>query len=210
MDIAGAILIFFYGIAPQLSRYGHMTLIAEQTSHTEARKAKTYDFRARAGAMLVFVGFVLQFLGNHIAVSFNIIDVQLFLFLAILVVGLLLLNEYRNRKNLLSYTVQYLPQFSKEGLGKEHFWLMKVRSNAPERLQNVEVYLTDIPNQIQIQGKAVEQIEGRSLIIEHIDPDKEIAIKVWGMAGYDSAGADCYLVVNNKITRPRLIKTLEF
>ncbi len=66
LDIFGAILIFLFGISPNISREGHINLILEQEDTSEKEKAKKYDSYSRIGMYLLIAGFILQLISNHI------------------------------------------------------------------------------------------------------------------------------------------------
>jgi hypothetical protein len=65
-DIAGAILVWRYGLPEPISREGQITIIAEQTDPLEKRKAERYDCAARFGIGLLIFGFALQLLSNFL------------------------------------------------------------------------------------------------------------------------------------------------
>jgi hypothetical protein len=57
-DIAGAVLLWKYGLPEALSREGHSYLILEQTDEAEKAKAARYDWWSRIGLGLLIAGFI--------------------------------------------------------------------------------------------------------------------------------------------------------
>lgn len=66
LDIAGALLIFFYGIPEPISRHGATYLVTGMTDEAEKRKARRYDLLSRIGLALIVGGFAAQLLSNYI------------------------------------------------------------------------------------------------------------------------------------------------
>ena len=70
LDIAGVVLLFFFGLPSDVSGPSGGTLIlwpmgTDGDAH-EARKYKRYHRTARLGLGLLIVGFALQAVSNHI------------------------------------------------------------------------------------------------------------------------------------------------
>lgn len=65
-DVAGALLIWKYGLPEAINRTGAIHIIAEQSDEDEITKATRYDFWARLGIGLLVFGFTLQLVSNFI------------------------------------------------------------------------------------------------------------------------------------------------
>jgi hypothetical protein len=66
MDIAGAVLLWRYGLPEALSREGHNFVITGQSNEAEIAKAARYDRWSRAGLGLLIAGFCLQLVSNFL------------------------------------------------------------------------------------------------------------------------------------------------
>lgn len=66
LDIAGAILLWRYGLPESLSREGHDSIVLEQINETEKAKAESYDRWAKIGLGLLISGFVFQLISNFV------------------------------------------------------------------------------------------------------------------------------------------------
>ena len=66
LDIAGAILLWKYGLPESISREGTIPLVIGQIDGAEVAKAKTYDCWSKFGLTLLILGFVLQLISNFI------------------------------------------------------------------------------------------------------------------------------------------------
>ena len=64
LSLAGAILIFFFGLSPMISESGAVHLITEQVDEGEIKRAKKYKVISRVGLILLIVGFLLQLLNT--------------------------------------------------------------------------------------------------------------------------------------------------
>ena len=64
LDIAGAVMIFLFGLPEQLNRQGHHALISEADDEEEKAKAARYDVLGRIGIWLLGTGFVFQLVSN--------------------------------------------------------------------------------------------------------------------------------------------------
>jgi hypothetical protein len=62
-DIAGVVLLYFFGLPAHISRGGHRFRVLDQRNDVEAQQAKLYDLLARVGIWLLIVGFALQLAG---------------------------------------------------------------------------------------------------------------------------------------------------
>ncbi len=60
LDIAGVVLLYFFGLPAHISRGGHSFRVVDQQNDVEAQQAKLYDLLARVGIWLLIVGFALQ------------------------------------------------------------------------------------------------------------------------------------------------------
>jgi hypothetical protein len=63
-DIAGALVVWKYGLPESISRTGAVHLELEQRDEAEKAVAKKYDSRAHFGIGLLMGGFVLQLISN--------------------------------------------------------------------------------------------------------------------------------------------------
>lgn len=64
LDIAGAYMLFKFGLPAEISRSGAQYLELEQNDIDEAKKAQKYDRLGRFGLGLLVGGFVLQLASN--------------------------------------------------------------------------------------------------------------------------------------------------
>jgi hypothetical protein len=62
-DIAGVVLLYFFGLPAHISRGGHGSRAADQRDDVEAQQARLYDLLARLGLWLLIAGFALQLAG---------------------------------------------------------------------------------------------------------------------------------------------------
>ena len=60
LDILGALLIFKFGLPPEVSRSGASALLLEGTDEEEVVKARWYDSTSRVGILLLALGFAFQ------------------------------------------------------------------------------------------------------------------------------------------------------
>jgi hypothetical protein len=63
-DIAGVVLLYFFGLPAHVSRSGHGAILQEQEDLAEKARARRYDFWARFGFGLLVIGFALQLASN--------------------------------------------------------------------------------------------------------------------------------------------------
>jgi hypothetical protein len=56
----GTIIIFFFGLPPQVDPNGHIHLICEQENEDEKKKGKKYKFLSYVGLTLLGLSFALQ------------------------------------------------------------------------------------------------------------------------------------------------------
>lgn len=61
-SLAGAIIIFFFGLPPNVRESGMRYLALEQEDKDEIKKGKRYRMISRIGLILLAVGFLLQLL----------------------------------------------------------------------------------------------------------------------------------------------------
>ena len=66
IDIAGAVLIFLYGLPADVRRTGAVFLCLEQDDVSERKKAVKYDHLARFGLGLLILGFLIQLVSNFL------------------------------------------------------------------------------------------------------------------------------------------------
>jgi hypothetical protein len=65
-DIAGAIILWRYGLPEEFSKTGAVYLTTGDTDQGEAAKARAYEWLARLGLGLLIFGFFLQLVSNFI------------------------------------------------------------------------------------------------------------------------------------------------
>lgn len=66
LDIAGALLLWKYGLPESISREGRVYRVLEQDDEEEKAKAKKYDRWSRLGLFLLVGGFFLQLVSNYL------------------------------------------------------------------------------------------------------------------------------------------------
>jgi hypothetical protein len=62
-NIAGAVLLYFFGLPATISSEGHDYLMADQTNSVEMQRARLYDRLGRLGIGLLLMGFGLRLSG---------------------------------------------------------------------------------------------------------------------------------------------------
>lgn len=66
MDLAGALLLWKYGLPEKLSRDGAIYLVLEQKDDNEIAKAKRYDRWSTLALVLVSLGFFFQLVATFL------------------------------------------------------------------------------------------------------------------------------------------------
>jgi ketopantoate hydroxymethyltransferase len=66
LDMIGVIVIFFFGITPRLNIEGQTYRVTGEKNENEIRLAKIYKRISLSGLIIVFIGFLLQFISNLI------------------------------------------------------------------------------------------------------------------------------------------------
>lgn len=66
LDIIGVLMLFKYGLPPELNRDGAIFLVCEENDEEQIRKAKRYDKYSYSALTLLVIGFLLQLLANII------------------------------------------------------------------------------------------------------------------------------------------------
>jgi len=66
LDIIGVIIIFFFGISPKLDIKGETYRITGEIDENEIKITKKYKRFSWLGLILIFLGFLLQFISNFI------------------------------------------------------------------------------------------------------------------------------------------------
>jgi len=62
LSLAGAVLIFFFGLPPRIRESGRLYLALEQEDESEIKKGRIYRKISRLGLILLALGFLLQLL----------------------------------------------------------------------------------------------------------------------------------------------------
>ncbi len=207
IDLFGAVLLFFFGLAPLISKDGSMSLSTGNSDYLK-RKAQKYEALSRLGVFLVFVGFLLQLLGNHISWSTNINLVTLAVLVGI-ITGIFLVvklgSRYRKRKYDLS--ARYVPQFDElnpSHIGKQ-MWSFTITNNSKQVLKNATLWLSSEPSivSVLVEGEAPHTKKPtKKISLEDISPSTPFVVQVWNIGGHITAGLDCYLEVDGRIIRP--------
>lgn len=65
-DIAGAILLWRFGLPEEISRSGSTYLELEGVNKKEKEKAKLYDNFGGVGILLLIIGFIFQIISNYL------------------------------------------------------------------------------------------------------------------------------------------------
>lgn len=206
LDLVGAILLFVYGLAPLLSKDGSMSL-STGTSDYLKRKAKKFEALSRMGIGLIFIGFALQLLGNHIAWSQDIDIIAILVASLILLLLVVLLEVVRRHwKRRYELKANYIPQFDKNkpSHSGDHMWIFIVTNNSRHFLTAV-LHTKGEPNAVTLLKprespiviKPIKNIE-----LKDIEPSTSLTLQVWGMGGHSTDGLDCYLQIGKKIIRP--------
>ena len=66
LDIIGALLLFKYGLPPDIDPSGHIHLILEQEDEEEKHRGKIYIRNSRFAVALLILGFALQAISNYL------------------------------------------------------------------------------------------------------------------------------------------------
>jgi|LGVE01.1.fsa_nt_gb hypothetical protein len=66
LDIAGAVLIFKYGLPEKVDRDGAIYVVSGGEGEKEIQKAKKYDRWAKVGIVCLIIGFSLQLISNFL------------------------------------------------------------------------------------------------------------------------------------------------
>lgn len=64
--LTGTILIFFYGLPPQIDENGHQRVVTQAIDMTEVAKARKYKFTSVIGLCLLAASFLLQLIATLI------------------------------------------------------------------------------------------------------------------------------------------------
>lgn len=59
-DIVGVVLLFCFGLPPDVSKSGAISIVLEANDEDEARKAKRYDKISWSALCIIVLGFILQ------------------------------------------------------------------------------------------------------------------------------------------------------
>lgn len=210
IDLFGAVILFFFGLAPLLSKDGSMSLSTGNSDYLK-RKANRYETLSRLGVLLVFIGFILQLLSNHVQWSTdislnNIISIIGVAIIIFLISRLALI--YRKRRYDLS--AWYIPQFDEVKFSRygKHMWCFTITNNSKRLLKVADLFLSDEPSKVIVlfaREAPHTKTLSKKITLEDIQPRVSVIVHVWGMGGHKTAGLDCYLEVDGKIIRPRVM-----
>jgi hypothetical protein len=209
LDFIGGILLFFYGIAPLLSKDGSMSLSTGNGEYLR-RKAQRYEALSRLGVSLIVLGFVFQLLGNHIRSTIAISAIVLvFALVAVIVIITLAKLFFHYRRRRYDLRALYLPQFEKSKPAHigEQLWHFIVTNNSKAILKEATLYFDIKPSivTVLIHGEGPEsKTSAKSLKLKDIQPNKPVIVQAWNTGGHITAGLDCYLEIGGKIIRPRV------
>lgn len=64
IDIAGALLLWKFGLPEDVNREGLSFLAIEETDEQERVKARKYDSYSRLALLFLIIGFILQLVSN--------------------------------------------------------------------------------------------------------------------------------------------------
>lgn len=214
LNAFGVLLVFLYGIAPQLSRSGTIHLSVGE-SNTEKTKAKKYDFWARTGLAFIFIGFVLQLANNHIDISLNLsITVTTLFFLVVGIALALIYGVLRFINNKILLTGQYFPQYNvdKPSNSYGHLWQFTIINNTGKRIERLELCLPSKVDRIDVMRLGEELTsysKTNSVEVKKLGPNSEAKLRIWNMGSGPGTGEDVYVVLKGKIIRARILPSLE-
>lgn len=60
MDIIGVLLLWRFGLPPDVRRHGHSFLLVEKADEAEKQKARNYDKISIIAVLLIVIGFAFQ------------------------------------------------------------------------------------------------------------------------------------------------------
>jgi len=211
IDLFGAVLLFFFGLAPLLAKDGSMTLSTGNSDYLK-RKAKKYEFLSRLGVSLVFVGFLLQLLGNHIKWSVDVRLNDLLLVVGIVLVASLIIKLFvRYKKRKYDLLARYIPQFDEENPShmSKQMWSFTIKNNTKRVIKSATLYLSNKPSVVTVLIIGEEpsvKIPSKKISFEDINPSTPVVVQVWNIGGHMTAGLDCYLEINGKVVRPKILR----
>jgi hypothetical protein len=212
LDLLGAGLLFFFGIAPNLSREGTMALSAGESDFVK-RRARLFDALGKLGLALIFVGFLGQLLSNHLKIEFMINILFLWAVAATLVLTGILGSQYlRGRVRRVEFLARYAPQYD-NGTGNltgDHLWEFEIQNNTKKHVDADVCPKDQIRRaQFRIPGEPIETVmKVRRIPIRRLPPGASVTVAVWGMGGHITDGQDTYLAIGEGIVRPRVIPQL--
>ena len=194
-DMVGAILLYLFGISPQLSRDGSVMLSAG-TSRTEKIKAQRYELFARLGMILVFFGFILQWIGDHntepvAATSFSTI---VYVVGGVVVMVLLWLIMRWLLKRKIALVAQYIPQFKNDqvSFNMDHLWQFEVTNYTRKRLQGVDFCLPYKVTKIDVLRPGIgseSKTDLQTVALDALGPDEKVIIRVWNLGSGPGSAA---------------------
>lgn len=215
LDLIGVVLVFFFGIPPQINPDGAVYLACEGENKKEKEKAKKYDYFSRIGLLSIFSGFLLQIISYSTTNSNLKIDVSnqfVATILALLTIAIAYYMIYklffRNPK--LSFRGQYCRIRQRGEDSTTHFWQFKLENNSKERIRRIEFYLPHSVEYWEIiqRRRQKKKLENRrAVVLKDLDPGDFVLILVWNLGTKD--GDDAYLYVNKRIIYPEIYPYLD-
>ncbi|QQS68406.1 hypothetical protein IPP24_05390 [Candidatus Saccharibacteria bacterium] len=208
LDLFGAILLFFFGLAPLLARDGSMSLSIGNSDHLK-RKAQRYEILSRFGIGLIVFGFAFQLAGNHTAWSANISVLK---WPIAVIVGVSLLVVFTRKLYFvpgLRLKAHYVPQFDeqKPSHNGEQMWIFIIENNSNELIKKLTLHFSNEPRIVMILnfGEKPKQVKpSKNIKLDTLHPNKKLEVQVWNIGGYIEVGYDCFLDNDGKIIRPKV------
>ena len=66
LDIIGAVILFFFGLAPKIDTEGTVYLVTEQKDEDEIKRGRIYKTMSSIGIILIIFGFIFQLISNYV------------------------------------------------------------------------------------------------------------------------------------------------
>ncbi len=208
-DLLGATLLFFFGLAPLLSKDGAVALSTGTSAHLK-RKAAKYEMLSRIGLALIIAGFALQLAGNHYTrpVTVELVIVELIIVIAVVgaSIGGAVHLIYKSKYRLIA---AYIPQYNEQmpSYSPRHMWELTFTNSSRSLVKSPMLHLSGTPDTITAlpEGEHTQVLEpAQTITLGDVLPGKSIAIQVWNIGGYEEAALDCTLTIGKRTIRPKL------